>query len=118
MTPTYIATLQFIVSTVTSVVKGKKEKTNIGHKNARAPRLTARPNFPSVQRWCGSDSPRIRLRSTQPIETMYAESSDVIVSDITALRATWDPMLIIERRIVTTSDTMTELRGMFQPGVT
>jgi hypothetical protein len=49
---------------------------------------------------------------------MYAESSDVIVSDITALRATWDPMLIIERRTVTTSDTMTELRGMFQPGVT
>ena len=41
-----------------------------------------------------------------------------MVSEITALRATWDPMFIIERRTVTTSETITELRGMFQPGVT
>jgi hypothetical protein len=49
---------------------------------------------------------------------MYADNNDVIVSDMTAFRATWDPMLINDRRIVTMSDTMTELRGMFQPGVT
>lgn len=49
---------------------------------------------------------------------MYADSRDVIVSEMTAFRATWDPMLIIDSRIVTMSETITEFRGMFQPGVT
>ena len=35
-----------------------------------------------------------------------------------ALKATVEPMLMRERRIVTTRETRTALRGMFQPGVT
>ena len=35
-----------------------------------------------------------------------------------AFRATVEPMLMRERRIVTTRETRTALRGMFQPGVT
>ena len=35
-----------------------------------------------------------------------------------ANRASVEPMLIRERRAVTTRETMTALRGMFQPGVT
>lgn len=34
------------------------------------------------------------------------------------MKATVDPILIIERRIVMTSDTITALRGMFHPGLT
>lgn len=44
--------------------------------------------------------------------------SEVMVREMTALSATWEPMLIRERRIVTPNETITELRGMFQPGVT
>lgn len=116
--PTYIATLQFIVSTVTSVDRGKNAKTKIGQRNANAPTFTAMPNFPSDHRWCGSGSPRMRFRNTHPIEMIYADNRDVIVSEITALRATSDPMLIIDSSTVMTRDTITELRGMFQPGVT
>ena len=116
--PTYIATLQFIVSTVTSVVRGKNAKTKIGHRNANAPRFTAMPNLPSDHRWCGSGSPRMRFRNTHPIEMIYADKRDVMVSDMTAFRATSDPMLIIDSSTVMTRDTITELRGMFQPGVT
>jgi len=35
-----------------------------------------------------------------------------------ALRASVEPMLIRERRIVTTRETRTAFRGMFHPGVT
>lgn len=49
---------------------------------------------------------------------MYADMSDVIVREMMALRATCDPMLINERRMVTPRETITEFRGMFHPGVT
>ena len=49
---------------------------------------------------------------------IYADNRDVIVREMTAFRATSDPMLIIDSRIVTTRDTITEFKGMFQPGVT
>jgi len=41
-----------------------------------------------------------------------------MVRETTALRAAVEPMLMRERRMVTTRETMTALRGMFQPGVT
>lgn len=52
------------------------------------------------------------------MEMIYAERSEVIVNEMTAFRATWEPMLIIDSRMVTARETITELRGMFQPGVT
>lgn len=44
--------------------------------------------------------------------------SDVIVNEITAFRARLDPMLMRLKSAVTTSETRTEFRGIFQPGVT
>jgi hypothetical protein len=41
-----------------------------------------------------------------------------MVKETIAVRATDEPMLIRERRIVTARETMTEFRGMFHPGVT
>lgn len=35
-----------------------------------------------------------------------------------ALKATLEPMLIKERRVVTRSEIITEFRGIFQPGLT
>lgn len=118
MTPTYITTLQFIVSRVTDVDRGKKAKTKRGNRKAMAPMLIAIPNRPNDHRWGGSASPRSRFNNTQPIETMYADMSDVIVREMMALRATCDPMLISERRMVTPRETITEFKGMFHPGVT
>lgn len=40
------------------------------------------------------------------------------MSETIAARATVEPMLISERRIVTIRETRTEFSGMFQPGVT
>jgi hypothetical protein len=41
-----------------------------------------------------------------------------MVSELIALKATVDPILIKDKRAVITRETMTALRGMFQPGVT
>ena len=52
------------------------------------------------------------------MEIMYDVNRLTVVRERMALRATVEPMLIIERAMVTRSETMTALRGMFQPGVT
>lgn len=49
---------------------------------------------------------------------MYADSNEVIVSEMTAFRATLEPMLMRESRMVTPNETITEFSGMFHPGVT
>ena len=41
-----------------------------------------------------------------------------MVSEMMAESATVDPMLMSDSSIVTTRDTRTALRGIFQPGVT
>ena len=41
-----------------------------------------------------------------------------MVSEMMASSATVDPMLMSDSSIVTTRDTRTALRGIFQPGVT
>lgn len=43
---------------------------------------------------------------------------ELIVSVTMAKRAVAEPMLISERRLVTTKETITAFSGMFQPGVT
>ena len=41
-----------------------------------------------------------------------------MVSELIALRATVEPMLMRERRMVMTREMKTALRGIFQPGLT
>jgi hypothetical protein len=41
-----------------------------------------------------------------------------MVRELIALRATVEPMLMRERRMVMRSEMKTALRGMFQPGLT
>jgi hypothetical protein len=52
------------------------------------------------------------------MERMYADINDVIVREMMAVRATWEPMLISESSMLTARETMTEFKGMFHPGVT
>lgn len=70
MTPAYMTILQFMVTGVTVLVRGKNAKTNTGHKYARAAMLIAIPHLPSDQRCSGSGSPRMRFRRRQLIEMM------------------------------------------------
>lgn len=118
MTPPYMTTLQFIVCLLTLLVRGKNAKTKMGNRNASAAMLIAMPKHPRDHRRGGSGSPRMRLRRTQPMERMYADINDVIVREMMAVRATWEPMLISESSMVTASETMTEFKGMFHRGVT
>lgn len=60
----------------------------------------------------------MRLSSRQPMVIMYEDISELIVSVTMARRAVVEPMLIRERRAVTTKETITAFSGMFQPGAT
>lgn len=116
--PPYMTTLQFIVVTSTSAVSGNMANTKTGIRKARAPMLIANPYRPKVQRWGGKGWPRSRLTIRQEMVIMYEVINEVIVRETIANRATSEPILIRERRTVMTRETMTELSGMFHPGVT
>jgi hypothetical protein len=116
--PPYITADQFIVSGVTVEVSGKKANTNTGHKKHSAPMLIAIPNRPSVHLCGGSGWPLIRLRSTQPIVMMYEDIIAPIVRVTMASSAVVEPILMSDKRIVTTRETITAFKGMFQPGFT
>lgn len=60
----------------------------------------------------------MRFINMHEMVIMYEETREPMVSEMMALKATVDPMLMSESRIVTMRDTRTALRGMFQPGVT
>ena len=102
----------------TGIATGKNEKTNSGSKNSMAPALIAMPYRPSVHRRAGSGCPRILLRRTHPIVIMYEERSDEMVKEMMAFSAAVEPMLMRESNVVTTKETMTAFKGIFQPGVT
>lgn len=61
---------------------------------------------------------RQRRIRTQVIEIMYEESSAAVPSDMMALKATEDPMLINERRETMTMLTERALRGTVKVGLT
>lgn len=50
--------------------------------------------------------------------TKYDTSTDIAPNDVMAFSATEDPMLMHERRQLTTRDSRTAGNGMFQPGET
>ena len=49
---------------------------------------------------------------------MYEDTKEPMVSEMMASNATVDPMLMSDSNTVTTRDTRTAFRGIFQPGVT
>lgn len=116
--PPYITAHQFIVSASTLDVNGKKANTNTGHRKHRAPMLIAMPYWPSVHLCGGRGSPLIRLRSTHPIVMMYEDIIAPMVRVTMARSAVVEPMLMSDNKIVTTSETITAFKGMFQLGFT
>lgn len=60
----------------------------------------------------------MRFRSTQPIVMMYEDIIAPIVRVTMARSAAEEPMLMSDKSIVTTNETITAFRGMFQPGLT
>ena len=53
-----------------------------------------------------------------PMVIIYEDTREPIVREIMASNATVDPILMSDSSTVTTRDTRTALRGIFQPGVT
>lgn len=116
--PPYITAHQFIVSGSTVEVSGKKANTNTGHKKHRAPILIAMPKRPSVHLCGGRGWPLMRLSSTQAIVMIYEDIIAPMVRVTIARSAVVEPMLISDKRIVTTRETITAFKGMFQLGFT
>ena len=116
--PPYITAHQFIVSGSTVEVSGKKANTNTGNRKHRAPILIAMPNRPSVHLRGGRGCPLIRLRSTHPIVMIYEDIIAPMVRVTMARSAVVEPMLMSDKRMVTTSETITAFNGMFQLGFT
>jgi hypothetical protein len=118
MTDPNISEPQFMVLGSTGVAMGKKLQTNSMKRKQRAPILMAIPYRPSVHFRGGSGSPRRRLDKTQPIQSVYEVRRLPPLRVNSAFRAAVDPILMSESRTVTTTEIMTALRGIFQPGVT
>jgi hypothetical protein len=76
------------------------------------------PALPRLNLEGSSVSLRQRLRNMHEMEMMYDESNAQVPSDAMELKATVDPMLIMDNAMETPKDTSTELRGMSQPGRT
>ena len=49
---------------------------------------------------------------------MYDERREATPREAMALKATVEPMLIMDKRIVMQRETITEFKGIFQPGLT
>lgn len=116
--PPYMTAHQFMLSGSTVEVSGKKANTNTGQRKHSAPMLMAMPNRPSVHLCGGRGSPLMRFRSTQPIVMMYEDIIAPMVRVTMARSAAEEPMLMSDKSIVTTNETITAFKGMFQPGLT
>lgn len=59
----------------------------------------------------------MRRRIKQLSEMMYVDSKALVAIEQIALKATVEPMLMSERRVVQRNVSSTALSGMFQPGL-
>src|SRR5271155_5507581 len=100
--PPNMTQFQFIVVGLTGVVSGKKTKTKSGQRKQRAAMLMAMPKRPRDQRRGGRGCPRMRFKSTHEMVTTYEAMRDELLSVMIARSATVEPMLMRERRMVTT----------------
>lgn len=73
--------------------------------------LTASPLRPKLQRHEGSSWPRARLRATQPIDMVYVAMRATVDSEIMALNATVEPMLIKDKTVEKRQVNISELTG-------
>ena len=80
--------------------------------------LIGRPQAPRDQRATGNGSLRRRLRIRHESEIMYDDNIAATLRETRAFNAIVEPMLMSERSVLMIRDTITELRGMFQPGLT
>ena len=80
--------------------------------------LIGRPQVPRDQRATGNGSLRRRLRIRHESEIMYDDNMAATLRETRAFNATVEPILMSESNVLIMRDTRTELRGMFQPGLT
>lgn len=103
--------LQFIVSGVTSLVKGKKLNVKTMARNRIDTVSTNGENFPMLQRAGGNGCFFQRLIRTHVMEMMYDVSSAAVPNDMMALKATDEPILMSERRETITRLTQRAFSG-------
>lgn len=94
-----------------SFVRGKKVKTKTTISTSRDTVSTNGVNRPMLQRAVGRDCLRHRRSRTQLIEIRYDDSRAAVPSDMMALKATEDPMLIKDRRETITKLTQRAFSG-------
>lgn len=100
------------------LVRGKKQKNQINVRKITETTLIHMPCLPKLHRAAGKGSFRMRLMIRQTNEIMYEVRREATPKEAIALKAAVEPMLIKDRRIVTTNETMTAFTGTFQPGFT
>lgn len=113
-----MTTAQFIVLGLTGVTAGKKLKMYITKRKTSDATFTGTPTRPSVHRRSGSFPPRKRLSSTQPIHKVYEVMPLAKLRENIAVRATLEPRLMRESKIVTASEMSTAFSGISQPSFT
>ena len=106
-----MTTLQFIDRGVTSRVSGKKLNDQTMARNRIETVSTNGANRPILQRAGGRGCFFQRLIRTQEIEMMYEDSSAAFPSDIIALNAMEEPMLMSEKRKTMTRLTQSAFSG-------
>lgn len=109
---------QFIVVGSTGVTPGNIVKTKIGSSQQSAPMLTARPQRPSDHGRGGSGSLRRRFMTRQVMQVRYEPSRLAQLRESMAFKATLEPMLIRDSKLVVTREMRTALTGMFHRGCT
>jgi hypothetical protein len=117
-TTPYIRMFQFMTLGAGLGKVGKKANKKTMHKYATEIPLIQMPALPRLNLQGSSCSPFHRLINMQEMEMMYEDNKAQVPRDAIELKATVLPMLIIERPIEKQKETMTELRGMSQPGWT
>lgn len=100
------------------LASGKNEKNQITVRKMTETTLIHMPCLPKLHRAAGKGSFRMRLMMRQTNEMMYEERREATPNEAMALKAAVEPMLIKDRRIVITNETMTAFTGTFQPGLT
>ena len=107
-----------MVSAVTFLSIGKNTNTQTTRRKATAPTLIGRPARPRDQRRSGSGVLLTRRMMRHTKEMIYVPKIADTAREPMALKATVEPMLIKERRVVIRKVRRTAFRGMFQPGWT
>lgn len=109
---------QFIVEALTGVARGQNAKNQRGNRNISEPTLIARPNLPSDHLRGGKGAPLSRLQTRQLMVMKYDVRIATPPRELMAFKAVDEPRLMHAIKELTTTDTLTARRGMFQPGVT